>query len=100
MRCIHGSPECVPFNLLEAQLSDFHNQDLSEATRKIKQIVAEIPEHPAGHKLSLLIIRKGSKRGVLLAWVNHGEEVPDGAQNVVTGKDSPEVIARALGLQD
>ncbi len=89
--CMSGGGSCMSANLLEAETSDFHDSTLVEATAKIRKILSEIPEDADGRKLSFFVTRMG----ILLAWSSHGEEVP---ANVITAKDSNEVLTQALKL--
>ena len=89
--CMSGGGSCLYGDLLEAEASDFHDSTLVEATAKIRKILSEIPEDADGRKLSFFVTRMG----ILLAWSSHGEEVP---ANVITAKDSNEVLTQALKL--
>lgn len=91
--CLSGSGGCLAGDLLEAEPSGLHDETLIEATRKIKQILSEIPVDADGRKLSFLV----TNMGLLLAWVNHGEEIPP---NAVTAKDDDATVAKALKLKN
>ena len=93
LACVPGSGDCSPVSILEAEESSFHDCNLIEATRAIKEILAKIPQDPDGRNLSF--IRTGM--GTLLAWVDHGAEVVEGA---VTGEDDDATIAAALKLKN
>ena len=91
--CIPGGGSCEPANLLEAGPSAFHDQNLIEATRQIKKIIAGIPADPKGRTLSLL----HTKMGTLLAWTKHGAAfLPEGA---VTAQHDDATVAKALKLK-
>jgi hypothetical protein len=78
--------------LLEAEASGFHDENLIAATQQIRAILAAIPPDPAGRKLSFI----RTNMGELLAWMDHsGAEVPEGA---VTAEDDDATIAQALRL--
>ena len=91
--CLSGSGGCLAGDLLEAEPSGLHDQTLIDATQKIRQILSEIPADAGGRKLSFLV----TKMGILLAWVNHGEEIPADA---VTSADDNETVAKALKLKN
>lgn len=91
--CLSGSGTCLSADLLEADSSSFHGDNLVEATQKINQILTEIPEDADGRKLSFLV----TKMGVFLGWVIHDGEVPE---NGVTAKDENETVAKALRLKN
>lgn len=91
--CLSGSGTCLAGGLLEAEASGIHDETLIEATRKIKQILSEIPADSEGRKLSFLV----TKMGLLLAWVNHDADIPE---NAVTANDDNETVAKALKLKN
>ncbi|MGC2238910.1 MAG: hypothetical protein WA584_22330 [Pyrinomonadaceae bacterium] len=91
--CLSGSGTCLAGDLLEAESSGIHDDTLIEATQKIKQILSEIPADSDGRKLSFLV----TNMGLLLAWVNHDEDIP---ANAVTAKDDNEILAKALKLKN
>ena len=90
--CEAGSGGCSPATILEAEESGFHDQQLVEATRKIRRILAKIPADPAGRKLSFC----HTKMGTLLAWVQHGGKATG---RRVTAKDDNATVAKALKLK-
>jgi hypothetical protein len=90
--CSPGSGGCEVAHLLEAEESNFHDQQLVKATRKIRRILAKIPADPAGRKLSFC----STNMGILLAWVRHGGKV---TSRRVTAKDDDATVAKALGLK-
>ena len=91
LSCEDGFGGCGKAELLDADESDFHDQSLIEATRKIKRILAGIPKDSRGRKLSFC----QTKMGTLLAWVQHGGM----ASGRVTAKDSDAKVAKALKLK-
>jgi hypothetical protein len=91
--CTTGPGNCIPVSLLEAEESGFHDSNLIDATRSIKDILASIPQDANGRTLSFL----NTRMGTLLAWVEHGQEAWDGA---VTGEDDDATIADALKLKN
>lgn len=91
--CSAGQGSCTVAQLLEAEPSGFHDENLMGATQQIREILAAIPPDPAGRTLSFIHTNMGN----LLAWMDHsGAEVPAGA---VTAQDDDETIARALKLR-
>ncbi|HVQ37866.1 MAG TPA: hypothetical protein VMS31_10060 [Pyrinomonadaceae bacterium] len=90
--CEPGNGGCSPATLLEANESGFHDQQLVEATRKIKRVLAKIPPDPAGRKLSFC----HTKMGTVLAWVQHGGKAKG---KRVTANDDDATVAKALGLK-
>jgi hypothetical protein len=90
--CGTGTGTCAVAELLEAEPSGFHDENLIAATQQIRAILAAIPPDPAGRKLSFI----RTNMGELLAWMDHsGAEVPEGA---VTAEDDDATIAQALRL--
>lgn len=89
--CLSGAGTCLSGGLLEAGSSGFHDEALIEATRKIRQILSDIPPDPEGRQLSFLV----TGMGLLLAWVRHGETIPE---NAVTAEDDDATLAKALKL--
>lgn len=91
MGCAIGQPatcKSIP-KFLEAEPSDFHDEALVKATRKINEILAEVSSERGAPSLLL------TRQGVLLAWVNHGaEHSPDD----VTADSDDETVAKALRL--
>jgi len=91
--CGTGTGTCAAAELLEAEPSGFHDENLIAATQQIRAILAAIPADPAGRKLSFI----RTNMGELLAWMDHsGAEVPDDA---VTAEDDDATIAQALKLK-
>lgn len=88
--CVDGSGGCTNAHLCEAEESDFHTQELQEATRKINRILSRIAPDPNGRTLSFCEVTEGQ----FLAWVKHG----GGPKKGVTRRDSDAKIARALKL--
>lgn len=90
--CDTGPGSCWQANMLEADVSSFHDECLQDATAKIGEILKNIPPDPAGRKLSFVHTRSGS----ILAWVLHGINLPDDA---VTIESDPEEVKRALKIK-
>ena len=78
---------------LDANLSEFYDDTLREATYKLRDVFSQIPDDPNGRVLGLINTRKG----FLLAWVEHNDETPEPG---ITIENSEEEIAKALGLID
>jgi hypothetical protein len=89
--CLSGAGTCLSGGLLEAESSGFHDEALIEATRKIRQILSDIPPDRDGRQLSFLV----TGMGILLAWTSHGESIPE---NSVTAGDDDATVAKALKL--
>src|SRR2546427_12338869 len=90
--CSDGQGTCSVAEVLEAEASGFHDENLIAATQQIRAILAAIPPDPAGRKLSFI----RTNMGELLAWMDHsGAEVPDDA---VTAENDDATIAQALRL--
>jgi len=96
LRCIIcETGTCVRAVVLRAKHSEFYDKQLEEATEKISEIIGGIRAAEDGRSLSFIMTRMG----IMLAWVEHGEEgsrEPDD----VTVKDDNSNIAEALGLID
>jgi len=91
--CQNGvTNDCPNAPLLEAKLSDFHDQALADATQKINGILAANPADPEGRKASFLV----AKRGLLLAWVRHGASYDP---KDVIPKDDEAALFKSLGLK-
>ncbi len=88
--CDSGGGSCWAVALLAANISDFHDQVLADATQEIKSIVAKIPPR-SGYKLSFV----HTNMGTLLTWVHHGRKIPHDA---IRYGDDDAKIAEALGL--
>ncbi len=95
--CIAGNGDaCRRAPLLKAKLSPFHDAALSEATQQINAILAALPPDPQGRAASLVY----TKRGVLLAWVDHsGASSPASLKGGVTGRSEEATVIKALGLK-
>lgn len=76
--------------LLEAEVSTFHDGALAKATSEINAMLKSIQESDK-RRLSFL----NTPFGTMLAWVNHDVAIPDDA---VTGDSKKEDIANALRL--
>lgn len=90
--CGDGRGSCKTVMFLEAEESKFHDSQLIEATRAIKEVLAKIPKDPKGRKLSFI----HTNMGTLLAWVNHGTEISNDA--VTADKDDATIVS-ALKLK-
>jgi hypothetical protein len=88
--CTDGG-NCFEAGLLKANVSNFHDQTLVDASDKINSIISSIPADPAGRQLSF--IQTGM--GTMLAWVRHDIDVP---QDAVHGSASDDEVAEALGI--
>jgi len=85
---------CFLANFAEAELSNFHDNQLAEATQEIKSILAKIPADSAGRKVSLVWTIKG----FLLAWVDHsGTNVIENPE--ITSASDANDIAAALKIK-
>lgn len=93
LACTQNGGSCMQANFLEAEISAFHDEALAEATRKINQILADIPEDPDGRQISLILTNMGS----LIAWVDHSGISLD---DPVTENDDDATIAAALKLKN
>lgn len=91
--CVEGEDGCLNARLLTAAPSDFHDQALVALTQQINALLQAVPPDPAGRKLSFMVTRMG----VLLAWVNHGQEGDVPADAVTAASDNTTII-QALGL--
>ena len=91
--CEVGTSTCTGANLLEAETSQFHDANLAEATRKIREILEGIPHDPQGRELVFLHTRLGS----LLAWVEHRGKIP--ADQGIRPDADDATIAKALRLK-
>lgn len=92
LACTQNGGSCMHAKFLEAEISAFHDEALAEATRKITQILADIPKDPDGREISLILTNMGS----LLAWVDHSGISLD---EPVTENDDDAMIAAALKLK-
>ncbi len=92
INCDAGNGSCWGAFLLKAEISPFHDKQLSEATEKIKEILEAIPADPEGRKLSFV----HTAFGTVLAWVNHDQGYSAGS--AVTINDDAEKVAAALGI--
>jgi hypothetical protein len=94
--CEHGAGEpCPAALLLKAKRSSFHDAALIEATEKINAILAALPPDPEGRAASFV----HTKRGVLLAWVDHSGTPPASRKGAVTGRSDEATVIEALGLK-
>ena len=91
--CVTGSRTCANAGFLEAGESDFHDENLVNATAALNAVLAMVPEDEEGRKLSFI----HTNMGTMLAWSKHGENVPEDA--IGPGHDD-KVIAEALNLKN
>lgn len=84
--CETGVGTCTDATLLEANISKFHDQSLSDATGKINEVLSSIPKDPDGRQLSFLF----TNQGIMLAWVRHG---------IVSRHDDEATMSKALGVK-
>lgn len=91
--CTSGSGSCFTAHLLEAEMSEFHDDKLMSATQRINQILDSVRDDIGNRKLSFVKTRQG----ILLSWVHHGLDVcpPD----AVTAESDDATIALALHLK-
>ena len=89
--CSTGNGSCFNAELVIADESSFHTDELVQATREIREILSSI-KHRHEHKLSFL----NTPFGLMLAWVRHDIETPDDA---ITIDGPPEAIAEGLGVK-
>ena len=92
--CVDGGVDCINCIIAEADISDVHDKHLQKATTKIKKILSDIPPHAKGWKLSFI----RTKYGVLLAWLDHGATVPDGAE-VLTQESDEKAFLKMLKIK-
>jgi hypothetical protein len=83
---------CNRANILEADESDFHDSDLIKASCEINEILANIPPDPNGRTLSFV----HTNMGTLLAWVEHGGTLIEGA---VSSDHDDDAVTAALKLK-
>lgn len=92
LSCDAGTGSCFHALLLEADASNFHDENLQKATTQIKDILDSIPPDPAGRHLCFV----NTKQGALLAWVTHGTGF---SSDAITINDDFETIAKALNIK-
>jgi hypothetical protein len=93
LQCVESAlGNCNIPNILEAEESAFHDGNLVEATRAIKEILAGIPCDPNGRSLSFV----HTNMGTLLAWVEHGGTPIEGA---VSSDHDDDAVTAALKLK-
>lgn len=83
-------PTCLIPALLPAKKSDFHSEEMIEATNSINQILADIPAHPTA-RLSILKL----PQGLMLGWVEHGGAKVEGG---ITYDSNPDLVAKHYNL--
>jgi hypothetical protein len=98
--CNQGSGDCIPFHLLELVGSADNDDEIMELTNHINKLVDKANKNPLrkGFKVTLILYENDGQQSIFLKWVDHNGDVLPG-KNVVTGKDKPEVVARALGVK-
>lgn len=94
--CTGGGTGCIPAAIHEAEHSVIHHQSLIDATKKIKKILAAIPPHAHGHKLSFIV----TSQGVLLAWLDHGLVIPPDAKVIIQGEADEADFVKAVKIKD
>jgi hypothetical protein len=92
--CADGGTDCGVCKIVEVEISDFHDKHLQKATTKIKKILADIPPDARKRKLSFI----HTKKGFVLAWLDHGARVPNGAK-VITQKDDEKAFLKYLKIK-
>lgn len=98
--CASGC-DCSAAQLLDADKSAFHTDEIAEATQAINKILSEIPNDSEGRNLSFI----QTKMGIMLAWVEHEDESlrdanKDDDEIAVTSADDNDTIAKALHLKN
>ncbi len=93
--------ECGRAELLEANKSAFHTDQLAEATRLINKILSDIPPDSEGRTLAFIQTRMG----IMLTWVEHRDDAAraadkDEGEVAVTSADDDDTIAKALNLKN
>lgn len=94
------APDCGFDELLEADTSAFHTDQLVEATRSINKILSEIQPDHEGQTLSFIQTRMG----IMLVWVESEDEAfrasPGEDEIGVTSADDNDTLAKALKLKN
>lgn len=98
--CASGC-DCSAAQLLDADKSAFHTDEIAGATQAINKILSEIPNDSEGRTLSFI----QTKMGIMLAWVEHENEIArtadkDDDEIAVTSADDNDTIAKALNLKN
>lgn len=93
--CAHGGGDCTACVVVEAEVSDFHDRTLSNATTKIRKVLEGIPPDSRGRKLSFIT----TSMGFLLAWVEHGAVVPPGAKVLTQQNIGEEAFLKELKVK-
>ena len=91
--------DCFRAELLEADKSAFHTDQVAEATRSINKILSEIQLDSEGRSLALI----QTTIGIMLAWVDHEDEastLADKEEVAVTSRDDNATLAKALNLKN
>ncbi len=90
--CSSGSGHCFEAKMVRIHENGYHDEELVKATDAINAILAKIPADSKKRELSIL----ATPFGALLAWVEHGTEVPEGS----LGPDAdPADLAAMIGLK-
>ena len=94
-------PNCGRAELLEANKSAFHTDQVAEATQSINKILSEIQPDSEGRTLAFIQTRMG----IMLNWVEHEDEAvraadKDEGEVAVTSADDDDTIAKALNLKN
>lgn len=91
--CESGDGSCWTAFMAEADSStQFHDQELYDATAEIQKILDGISKPTDGRKLSFV----HTEEGTILAWVKHGIPFPAGA---VTYKNGHAKVKAALKIK-
>ena len=91
MDCEAGGGSCFHAIMIEAEVSEFHDASLQNATSQMQAILSAIPPDAEGRSLSFV----HTQMGTILAWVSHGSGFgPD----PVTYEDDDAAVIAALGL--
>jgi hypothetical protein len=98
--CTGGAPpDCFRAELLEANKSAFHTDQIADATQAINKILSEIPKDSEGRMPAFIQTRMG----IMLAWVEHEDEdarAADKDEVGVTSADDNDTLAKALNLKN
>lgn len=96
------APDCGFDELLEADTSAFHTDEIAQATRSINKILSEIQPAHEGQTLSFIQTRMG----IMLVWVESKDEdeafraSADQDEIGVTSADDNDTLAKALKLKN
>lgn len=70
--CQSDDGSCWTAMMCEAEITDFHDAELYDATARIQDILNEFSDRKDGKKLSFV----HTEEGTMLAWVHHGVKFP------------------------